>query len=183
MYDGLALDTDQQNSNIHLNRPGSVNDSTHKNAPMHLDSTTSPKTNGRKTNDYLNGMTNGHEKAFHDIGNCGATNGQNGSGFHGAAGGHVHSSDQNRFEPIAVIGMSLKFPGDAVSADALWDMLLSRRCVSKEFPKDRINIDAFYDPNPKRPNRVIQRPSSPSQRLTYSLTDFYTYRSFPGRGC
>ncbi|KAK7994506.1 hypothetical protein PG991_016094 [Apiospora marii] len=52
--------------------------------------------------------------------------------------------------PIAIIGMNLKFPGDAVSAQAFWELIMSARDVSKEIPADRFNIDAFYHPDPNR---------------------------------
>ncbi|KAI4669515.1 Type I Iterative PKS [Alternaria viburni] len=52
--------------------------------------------------------------------------------------------------PIAIIGMNMKFPGDAVSASAFWKLILSARNVSKEIPADRFNIDAFYHPDPNR---------------------------------
>ncbi|RYN77143.1 Compactin diketide synthase [Alternaria tenuissima] len=56
----------------------------------------------------------------------------------------------DRTTPIAIIGMNMKFPGDAVSAQAFWELLMSARNVSKEIPSDRFNIDAFYHPDPNR---------------------------------
>ncbi|GKZ24500.1 type I Iterative Polyketide synthase (PKS) [Aspergillus brasiliensis] len=47
--------------------------------------------------------------------------------------------------PLAVVGMSLKFPQDATSPEAFWDMLVQGRCVSSEFPSNRMNIDAHHD--------------------------------------
>ncbi|KAK8098521.1 KR domain-containing protein [Apiospora kogelbergensis] len=52
--------------------------------------------------------------------------------------------------PIAIIGMNMKFPGDAVSAQAFWELVMGARNVSKEIPADRFNIDAFYHPDPNR---------------------------------
>ncbi|KAL8846747.1 MAG: hypothetical protein Q9221_008190 [Calogaya cf. arnoldii] len=50
------------------------------------------------------------------------------------------------FEPLAVVGLSLKFPEDATTPDAFFQMLLDRRCVMSEWPKDRVNVEAFHDP-------------------------------------
>ncbi|KAL7656160.1 hypothetical protein ACMYSQ_005275 [Aspergillus niger] len=47
--------------------------------------------------------------------------------------------------PLAVVGMSLKFPEDATSPEAFWKMLVEGRCVSTEFPSNRMNIDAHHD--------------------------------------
>jgi acyl transferase domain-containing protein len=51
--------------------------------------------------------------------------------------------DGDFMEPIAVIGFALKGPGDAITADAFWDMLVEGRCGASEFPNDRINIESF----------------------------------------
>ncbi|KAL8860211.1 MAG: hypothetical protein Q9178_003475 [Gyalolechia marmorata] len=50
------------------------------------------------------------------------------------------------FEPLAVVGLSLKFPEDATTPDAFFQMLLDRRCVMSEWPKDRVNVEAFHNP-------------------------------------
>ncbi|KAJ5715852.1 polyketide synthase [Penicillium malachiteum] len=54
---------------------------------------------------------------------------------------------------IAVCGFSLKFPQDATTPEALWDMMLKRHCAMTEFPADRVNIDGFYDER-SRPNTM-----------------------------
>lgn len=75
--------------------------------------------------------------------------------------------EQDLLEPIAVVGFSLKFPDDATSAESFWNMLIEGRCASEEFPKDRLNLDAFYDPNPDRQGTV--RP----HRALDSLSRFF----------
>lgn len=62
------------------------------------------------------------------------------------------SSDED--ESIAIIGFSLKFPQDATSSETFWDMLMQKRSACTEFPKDRLNVEAFYHPDPKRPDTV-----------------------------
>ncbi|KAI2936356.1 hypothetical protein CBS63078_867 [Aspergillus niger] len=54
---------------------------------------------------------------------------------------------------IAICGFSLKFPQDATTPEALWDMMLQRRCAMTEFPADRVNVDGFYDQR-SRPNTM-----------------------------
>ncbi|KAL9036375.1 MAG: hypothetical protein Q9180_004337, partial [Flavoplaca navasiana] len=46
---------------------------------------------------------------------------------------------------IAVIGMAVKFPGDATSLESFWQMLVNRQSAMSEVPKDRFNIDAFHN--------------------------------------
>ncbi|PSN74707.1 reducing type I polyketide synthase [Corynespora cassiicola Philippines] len=52
-------------------------------------------------------------------------------------------------EPIAVIGISLKLPGDAVSVEALWDILNKQKCTKTDWPADRAPIGSFHDPERK----------------------------------
>ncbi|PYI05349.1 polyketide synthase [Aspergillus sclerotiicarbonarius CBS 121057] len=59
--------------------------------------------------------------------------------------------------PLAVVGISLKFPQDATSPKEFWDMLVQGRCVSGEFPKDRMNIDAHHDADRDRLHSVSCR--------------------------
>ncbi|KAI8254399.1 Compactin diketide synthase [Colletotrichum sp. SAR11_239] len=53
-------------------------------------------------------------------------------------------------QPIAIIGLNLKFPGDATSPEAFWDMLQNARNASTKVPASRFNVDAFYHPDPAR---------------------------------
>ncbi|KAL1865340.1 Type I Iterative PKS [Diaporthe australafricana] len=53
-------------------------------------------------------------------------------------------------EDIAVIGLGLKFPGDASTPEAFYDLLLEGRSALQETPKSRYNIDAFYHPDHER---------------------------------
>ncbi|EMR67052.1 putative polyketide synthase protein [Eutypa lata UCREL1] len=49
--------------------------------------------------------------------------------------------------PIAIVGLSGRFPGDATTPDRLWEMVSQGRSALSEVPKDRYNIDAFYHPS------------------------------------
>lgn len=64
------------------------------------------------------------------------------------------AANSGDIEPIAIIGLAFQFPQGAVTEDAFWDMLVNRRNASTEYPKERLNIDAFYSKDPKKPNTV-----------------------------
>jgi myxalamid-type polyketide synthase MxaB len=59
-------------------------------------------------------------------------------------------------EPIAVVGMSCRFPG-APDAAAFWDLLSGGIDAITEVPKDRWDIDEFYDPDPEKPGKMYTR--------------------------
>ncbi len=50
-------------------------------------------------------------------------------------------------EPIAVIGIGCRLPGDANSPQAFWDMLVAGRDAIREVPPERWSADEFYDPD------------------------------------
>ncbi|KAL1852420.1 Type I Iterative PKS [Diaporthe australafricana] len=49
--------------------------------------------------------------------------------------------------PVAIVGVSGRFPGDASSPDQLWELISKGRSALTEVPRDRYNIDAFYHPS------------------------------------
>jgi hypothetical protein len=52
-------------------------------------------------------------------------------------------------EPIAIVGMALRLPGDIKTPEGFWNFLCSKRNARSEFPKSRFNIDGFYSSSPK----------------------------------
>ncbi|KAI5925273.1 hypothetical protein F4810DRAFT_718242 [Camillea tinctor] len=60
--------------------------------------------------------------------------------------GHA-SSARGNMEPIAVIGSSCRFPGDATSPSKLWNLLKQPRDILKEIPPSRFNSSGFYNEN------------------------------------
>lgn len=58
--------------------------------------------------------------------------------------------DADLLEPVAIIGLSLKFPQDATSTQAFWKMLMNGVSARTSIPKDRYNWESFYDENPHR---------------------------------
>ncbi|MFI4954698.1 MAG: SDR family NAD(P)-dependent oxidoreductase, partial [Gammaproteobacteria bacterium] len=62
-------------------------------------------------------------------------------------------------EPIAIIGMSCRFPGGANSPEEFWKLLDAGFDSSIEVPKERWDIDEYYDPNPDAPGKMVSRKS------------------------
>jgi myxalamid-type polyketide synthase MxaB len=68
----------------------------------------------------------------------------------------LHSLERAANEPIAVIGMGCRFPGAADPA-AFWDLLARGRDAIREVPKERWDVEAYYDPDPEKPGKVYTR--------------------------
>ncbi|VUC33991.1 unnamed protein product [Clonostachys rosea] len=58
--------------------------------------------------------------------------------------------DSDGLMPLAVVGMSFRFPQDATDAPSFWKMLMEQRCASTEVPPERFNMDAHYHPDSSR---------------------------------
>ncbi|MFD8913598.1 thioester reductase domain-containing protein [Streptomyces sp. NPDC059575] len=60
-------------------------------------------------------------------------------------------------EPVAIVGMSCRFPG-AASPDELWRLAVEERDEISDFPTDRgWDLDALYDPDPAKPGSIYIR--------------------------
>ncbi|NEQ05932.1 MAG: SDR family NAD(P)-dependent oxidoreductase [Moorea sp. SIO4E2] len=60
-------------------------------------------------------------------------------------------------EPIAIIGMSCRFPGGVNSPEAFWQLLHDGVDAIAEVPLARWNIDDYYDPSPDAPGKLYTR--------------------------
>lgn len=59
--------------------------------------------------------------------------------------------------PIAIIGMGCRFPGGADNPEQFWQLLRDKKDAITEVPRDRWDIDAYYDPNPDAPGKISTR--------------------------
>nr|VFK62587.1 MAG: Ketoacyl-synthetase C-terminal extension [Candidatus Kentron sp. TUN] len=61
-----------------------------------------------------------------------------------------------RTEPIAIIGMGCRFP-EANNPDAYWQLLHDGIDTITEVPRERWDIDTWFDPDPEVPGKVRSR--------------------------
>jgi acyl transferase domain-containing protein len=60
-------------------------------------------------------------------------------------------------EPLAIIGLACRFPGNATTPDAYWQLLRSGTDAISEVPADRWDINSLYDADPEAPGKMITR--------------------------
>lgn len=90
-------------------------------------------------NGTSNGSVNGHTNGY--------TNGTiNGTNKMSPENGAPNQKDV----PIAIVGMSCRFPGEATSPEKLWQLCADAKSAWSEIPPERWNKDAFYHPDGAR---------------------------------
>ncbi|KAI1828360.1 putative polyketide synthase [Xylaria intraflava] len=68
----------------------------------------------------------------------------------------ISQVDGNEADPIAICGFSAKFPQEATSSESFWKILLEKRCVSTDFPPDRLSLQGFHHET-NHPNTIPLR--------------------------
>ncbi|WP_024455993.1 phthiocerol type I polyketide synthase PpsB [Mycobacterium tuberculosis] len=60
-------------------------------------------------------------------------------------------------EPVAVVGIGCRFPGDVDGPESFWDFLVAGRNAISTVPADRWDAEAFYHPDPLTPGRMTTK--------------------------
>ncbi len=61
-------------------------------------------------------------------------------------------------EPIAIVGMGCRFPGDSKNPQEFWENLYNGKdCITQQENGERWNMDDLYDPNPDAPGKIYSK--------------------------
>jgi acyl transferase domain-containing protein len=65
--------------------------------------------------------------------------------------------EQQKNEPIAIVGIGCRFPGGSNTPDSFWKLLSQGKDAITPVPPQRWDIKAYYDENPDVPNKMYTR--------------------------
>lgn len=76
-------------------------------------------------------------------------------------------------DPIAIVGMSCRFPHNCRTPEAFWQLLVNGHEGIVEVPKERWLIDEFYDPDPYKQGKMYTRHGGFMAQATQFDADFF----------
>lgn len=71
--------------------------------------------------------------------------------------GRLNELERARTEPIAIIGMACRFPGQANDPEGFWRMLREGADCITDVPASRWDAESYYDPDPAAPGKMVMR--------------------------
>ena len=69
----------------------------------------------------------------------------------------IKELERGRNEPIAVISMGCRYPGEVTTPEELWELLERGGDGITEVPRSRFDLEKFYDPDPEAVGKTYTR--------------------------
>ncbi|KAF1952134.1 hypothetical protein CC80DRAFT_479691 [Byssothecium circinans] len=133
---------------------------------------TNDHTDGHTTNGHtINGhATSGHTANGHSTSSTPTSATSYESAYiHGYRDGYVKSHTELKHQPIAIVGISCRFPGSVSTPDEFWELLARTRTGFSDIPSSRFSANRFFHPNPGKSGTTNARGGN---FLTHDLAVF-----------
>ena len=66
----------------------------------------------------------------------------------------VDAKSMTPSQPVAIVGIGCRFPGDATSPSKLWNLCAAGQHGCSAIPKDRFDVNSLYDTDREIVGRV-----------------------------
>jgi acyl transferase domain-containing protein len=114
-----------------------------------------PQSNGTQSDHSngtrpANGTASSHTSTNGVNGHSSNGSPSNGATTNGSAANGSNGAHKNTLDPIAIVGMGCRLPGDVTSPEEFWELCSRARSGWSEIPKSRFNHSAFHHPNPDK---------------------------------
>jgi acyl transferase domain-containing protein len=85
----------------------------------------------------------------------------------------THPSNAIKLEPLAIIGIGCRFPGNVHSLEDLWKLLINKTDAISDYPSSRnSNADAYVDSNREK-NKIITKRGGFIENVEYFDAEFF----------
>lgn len=91
----------------------------------------------------------------------------------------LEAMERSKNEPIAIVGMSCRFPGGANNPEEFWQILANGVDAITSVPAERWDIDAYYDSDPDIPGKMYARYGGFLQQLDIDKFDAHFFGISP----
>lgn len=85
----------------------------------------------------------------------------------------LETLEQQKNEPIAIIGMDCRFPGGANDSNAYWQLLAKGIDAISEIPAQRWDLEAYYDQDPEAKGKMYTRHGSFIEQVDQFAPQFF----------